>query len=132
MLKKVVTYTDYNDIERTETLWFNLSKAELIDMQMTDEGDLGENLQKIIDEKNKTELYKKFKDIILRVYGEKSEDGKRFVKSQKIRDDFEQSAAFDAFFMELFTDAKAAAEFVNKILPKDLAKETVAIAASTT
>lgn len=132
MLKKTITYTDFNDTERTKTLWFNLSKAELIDMQMTNEGDLGETLQKIVDEKNKTALYKRFKDIILRAYGEKSEDGERFMKSQKIRDDFEQSAAFDAFFMELFTDAKAAAEFVNKILPKDLAKETAAIAAPAT
>lgn len=123
MFSKTITYTDFNDVERTETFYFNLSKSEIAEMQMTTEGGLGEKLQKIIDSKDQAEIFKMFKYLILKAYGEKSADGKRFVKSEALSEAFSQTAAFDEFFMELGTDSKAAQTFVNGIIPKDLPQQ---------
>ena len=123
MFSKTITYTDFNDVERTETFYFNLSKSEIAEMQMTTEGGLGEKLQKIIDSKDQAEIFKMFKYLILKAYGEKSADGKQFVKSEALSEAFSQTAAFDEFFMELGTDSKAAQTFVNGIIPKDLPQQ---------
>ena len=120
MFAKKITYTDFNDVERTETFYFNLSKAEIAEMQVTTEGGLGEKLQKIIDSKDQAEIFKMFKYLILKAYGEKSEDGKRFVKSAELSEAFSQTAAYDDFFMELGTNSDAAQAFINGIIPKDL------------
>lgn len=120
MFAKKITYTDFNDVERTETFYFNLSKAEIAEMQVTTEGGLGEKLQKIIDSKDQAEIFKMFKYLILKSYGEKSEDGKRFIKSAELSEAFSQTNAYDQFFMELGTDSDAAQAFVNGIIPKDL------------
>lgn len=124
MLKKTVTYTDYNDVERTEDFYFNISKAEAVEMELTKEGTLSEWIQKVIDTQNIPELIVLFKEIVLKSYGEKSLDGKRFIKSQELRDAFEQSQAYSEIFMELATNADAAAAFVNGILPKNLENKT--------
>lgn len=124
MFAKTITYTDFNDVERTETFYFNLSKAEIAEMQLTTDGGLTEKLQKIIDSKDQAEIFKMFKYLILKAYGEKSPDGKRFVKSEEISEAFSQTAAYDEFFMEIGTNSDAAQAFVNGIIPKDLpAKE---------
>lgn len=124
MFAKTITYTDFNDVERTETFYFNLSKAEIAEMQLTTDGGLTEKLQKIIDSKDQAEIFKMFKYLILKAYGEKSPDGKRFIKSEEISEAFSQTAAYDEFFMEIGTNSDAAQAFVNGIIPKDLpAKE---------
>lgn len=128
MLKKEITYTDYNDQKRTESFYFNLSKAELAEMQLTLEGGLQTYIQNIIDAKDGASMVKIFKDIILMSYGEKSLDGKRFVKSEEIREGFAQTEAYSNLFMELITDDKAAAEFINGILPADLQAELQGVA----
>lgn len=120
MFAKTITYTDFNDVERTETFYFNLSKAEIAEMQLTTEGGLTEKLQKIIDSKDQAEIFKMFKYLILKAYGEKSPDGKRFIKNEELSEGFSQTAAFDEFFMELGTNSDAAQAFVNGIIPKDL------------
>lgn len=120
MFAKTITYTDFNDVERTETFYFNFSKAEIAEMQLTTEGGLTEKLQKIIDSKDQTEIFKMFKYLILKAYGEKSPDGKRFIKNEELSEGFSQTAAFDEFFMELGTNSDAAQAFVNGIIPKDL------------
>ena len=120
MFAKTITYTDFNDVERTETFYFNLSKAEIAEMQLTTEGGLTEKLQKIIDSKDQAEIFKMFKYLILKAYGEKSLDGKRFIKNEELSEGFSQTAAFDEFFMELGTNSDAAQAFVNGIIPKDL------------
>lgn len=120
MFAKTITYTDFNDVERTETFYFNLSKAEIAEMQLTTEGGLTEKLQKIIDSKDQAEIFKMFKYLILKAYGEKSPDGKRFIKNEELSESFSQTAAFDEFFMELGTNSDAAQAFVNGIIPKDL------------
>ena len=111
MLKKTITYVDYNGNERTETedYYFNLSKAEIMEMEMSTTGGLAEMIQKIVAAQDAPAIIKVFKDLILKAYGEKSADGKRFIKSDEIRDAFSQTEAYSQLFMELATDADAAA-----------------------
>lgn len=122
MLKKTITYTDYNGQERTEDFYFNLSKSEIILLETTTPGGYTAMLQRIVDSKDNIELMKAFTDLIKRSYGVKSEDGKRFVKSEQALEDFVNSAAFDEMFTEFFTSDTAAADFAKGILPKDALK----------
>lgn len=117
MLRKTVTYNDYKGEERTETYHFNLNRAEVLDMQMTTIGGYTEKLQALIDAKNTAELYRLFKDLVLRSYGIVSEDGKRFIKSDKLREEFEQTEAYVTIYMELATNTDKAIEFINGITP---------------
>ena len=123
MLKKTITYTDYNGLERTEDFYFNLTKAELIEMEMTTVGSLTEMVKKIVAAKDTVAIINVFKDLVLKAYGEKSADGKRFVKSKELSEGFAQTEAYSILFMELATDEDAAAKFINGIIPADLAKE---------
>ena len=120
MLKKTVTYVDYNGLERTEDYHFNLTKAELMEMEMSTEGGLAEMIRRIVDAKDAKAIVKIFKDLVLRAYGEKSADGKRFIKTEELRTAFEQTEAYSIIFMELATDSDAASKFVNGILPVDV------------
>lgn len=121
MLKKTITYTDYNGVQRTEDHYFNLSKAELTEMEVTTVGGFGEMLQSIVNAQDAPSLMKIFKDMILKSYGEKSPDGKRFIKSEELSTAFSQTEAYSELFMELMTSDGAAAAFVNGIVPKDIA-----------
>jgi hypothetical protein len=116
MLKKTITYKDYNDVERTEDFYFNLSKAESMEMEMGTTGGLSEKINKIIAAQDAPTIIAIFKDLILRSYGEKSPDGKRFIKNEEVKTAFAQTEAFSNLFMELATDSKAAAAFVNGII----------------
>lgn len=120
MFKKTIKYTDFDGNERKEDFYFNLTKAELLEMQLSIEGGLQGHLERIIKTQSQPELIKMFKDIIMRAYGEKSPDGKRFMKSDEIRKNFECTEAYSELFMELATDSDAAAEFINALLPNDL------------
>lgn len=123
MLKKPITYTDYNGVEITEDFYFNLNKAEIMEMELSSAGGMSERLQRIINAKDQPALIKEFKKLILNAYGVKSDDGKRFMKSDEIRAAFEQTEAYSNLFMELATDADAASKFVNGVIPADMAKE---------
>ncbi len=123
MLKKTITYTDYNNVKRTEDFYFNLSKAELMEMEMSTSGGLAEMINKIVAAQDTAAIIKIFKDLILKAYGEKSPDGKRIEKSEAISNAFAQTEAYSDLFMELATDADAAAAFVNGIVPADMAKQ---------
>lgn len=122
MLKKVITYTDFNGVERTEAFYFNLSKAELAEMELSTAGGYTDMLKAIIDAKDTPSLVKIFKDLLLRSYGIKSDDGRRFMKSEQISTEFAQTEAYSQLFMELASDDKAAANFVKAVLPSDLAE----------
>ena len=117
MLKKTITYTDYNGVDRTEDFYFNLSKAEIMEMEMGTSGGLSEMINKIVAAQDAPAIIKVFKDLILKAYGEKSPDGKRFIKSDEIATAFSQTDAYSQLFMELATDTDAAAAFVNGIVP---------------
>lgn len=120
MLKKTIKYVDYNDVEREEDFYFNFSKAELIRMQNTTEGGLKEKLEKIIKEKNVVEIYREFEKIIFDSYGKRSEDGRRFIKSEEISNEFKQTEAYSVLLMEMIENPGYAAEFINSLLPADL------------
>lgn len=123
MLKKAITYVDYNGVERTESFYFNLSKAELIEMEYGTVGTFTSMIQNIIDAQDEPELIKLFKSLILKSYGKKSADGRRFEKSEEISKDFSETEAYVILFMELARNSKAASEFVNGIIPADIDRE---------
>lgn len=123
MLKKTIKFVDYNGVERTEDFYFNLSKAELSEMELETPGGLTAMLQRITAAQDTPSLVKIFKELILRSYGEKSDDGRRFIKSKEISESFSQTEAYSELFMELATNAEAASEFINGIVPADLSKE---------
>ena len=120
MLKKTVTYTDYNGEERTEDFYFNLTKAEALEMELSHEGGLTNMLERIVTAKDAPSIIKIFKEFILTAYGEKSADGRRFIKNDEIREAFSQTEAFSEIYMELATNADAAADFVNGIVPQSI------------
>ena len=117
MLKKTITYTDYNGVERTEDFYFNLSKAELAEMELSVDGGMSKMIENISKTNDIPSVVKFFKEIILKSYGEKSEDGKRFKKSEELSESFSQTEAYSEMFMELVTDAEKAAEFAEAIIP---------------
>lgn len=123
MLKETIKYTDYNGIERTEDHYFNLTQSELMEMELGTEGGFAEMLQKIVAAQDGPSLFKQFKNIIMKAYGKKSDDGKRFIKSPEISEEFTQTPAYDQFFMKLVTDADAAAKFINGIVPRELSEQ---------
>lgn len=126
MRKETITYTDYNGNKRTEDFYFNLSKAELMEMEMGTHGGFAEMIQRVVATQDQPSLIKIFKELILNSYGVKSLDGKRFEKNETIRREFESTEAYSELFMKLATDADAASKFVNGVVPADMAKEAEA------
>lgn len=124
MLSKIIKYTDYNGVEREEKFLFNLSKAELMEMEMGTTGGLAESITKIIAAQDTPSIIKVFKELLLKAYGEKSPDGKRFIKTgpdgQPLSIAFSQTEAYSILFMELASDATAAANFIKGIIPADI------------
>lgn len=124
MLTKTITYEDYDGNQRTEQFYFNLNKAEVLKW-LTTGGDytLDKVLERLSTERNGQKIMEIFEDLIRRSYGRKSLDGRKFEKSQEIWEDFYQTEAYSALFTELVTDAKKASDFINSVIPKDLANE---------
>lgn len=122
MLKKTVTYVDYNGVERTEDFYFNLTKAEVAEMELSVEGGFSKMLEEIVASKDNVRIVSLFKQMVLKAYGEKSADGRRFVKSEEIAQAFAQTEAYSEIFMELALNTDAAAAFVNGIMPANLDK----------
>lgn len=123
MYAKKITYEDFDGNQLTETFYFNLTKAEIVEMQLSTTGGFAEKIQKIIDAQEVPEIIRTFKELILASYGEKSPDGKHFLKKRdghRLADDFAETNAYSVLFMELATNATAASEFINKIVPADL------------
>lgn len=126
MLKKTIKYVDYDGNEREEDFYFNLTKAEVVEMNFEEAGGLDKYIQKIIQEQDRSRLIMIFKEIIIRSYGVKSLDGKRFVKNDQVRDEFMQNPAYSELFMELATDADKALEFIKGISPVDIDSPIIA------
>lgn len=120
MLKKTITYEDFNGDMVTEDHFFHISKADLVELEVSHEGGMAAWLQKIVESNNGKDIIEEFKKLLLMSYGKKSADGKRFIKTQELREEFLSSEAYSTLFMELVTDAAAAAAFVNGIVPKNL------------
>ena len=120
MLKKTITYTDYNGTERTENFYFSLNKAEIMDMELSVTGGMRQLLQMIIDKQDIPKIIEAFKNLIKSAYGEKSPDGRRFIKSKELTEAFVQTEAYSELYMELIGDAEKAAAFINGIVPADI------------
>ena len=126
MLKKTVVYEDFDGNVRTEDLYFFISKTELTEMELSTPGGFANKLQRISTEADGGEIMKTFKEIILMAYGEKSADGRAFIKKRngvRLADEFEQTQAFDTLYTELLLDPEKASAFINGIMPKDLIEE---------
>lgn len=118
MIKKTITYTDYDGNERTEDFWFNMSKAEVAEMELGTAGGVTKMIERLVQEQDSRRIVEIFKDLICRSYGKKSPDGKRFIKTREIIEEFTQTEAYSQLFMELLSDPDAAAAFFTGVLPK--------------
>lgn len=130
MLAKKIKYTNFAGEEREEEFLFHMSKADILKWQYSINGGIDELFKRVINTNDQTALIQLVTDIIHRAYGEKSIDGKKFEKrrdGRDLADDFEQTAAYDVLFMELITDEKAAAEFINGIMPPELVSQANAL-----
>ena len=125
MIAKTMTYKDFNNVERTETFYFNLTPAEAVEMQVMESGGLGVYIDRIIQEQDVRKIIEIFKDLILRSYGVKSNDGKHFLKDEKLRAAFASTNAYSDLFMQLATDADMASAFLNGIVPQ-MSEEEIA------
>ncbi len=123
MLVKRINYTDYNGNQRSEDFYFNLNKGEIFNLQFGTEGGLDNAIQKIIQTEDTPKIVKIFQDIILNAYGVKSDDGRRFIKSEELSTEFKQTEAYSELLMELVSDEKKAAEFISGLMPAELTKE---------
>lgn len=121
MVKKTIKYTDWNGTEREEDFYFNLTKTELAHMQYEQDGDYATRIRNIIRAKDTAAIMKIFESIVLSAYGEKSEDGRRFIKSPEIAKAFTETPAYDQLYFELISDADQFSDFVNRLVPSDLA-----------
>lgn len=124
MIKLTEKYKDFNDVERTEDFYFNLTEAEVMEMEMSTSGGLAETIQRVIAAQDAPAIIKIFKKLVLDSYGVKSADGKRFMKSDALREEFEQTNAYSNIFMRLATDADAASKFVNGIMPANMVEKS--------
>ena len=120
MVVEKIKYTDFNGLEREEDFMFNLTEAEITEMELTTDGGLSDSIKKIIAAQDTPEIIKVFKMLLLKSYGEKSADGRRFVKSEKLSEEFSQTNAYSQLFMKLATDDKAAVAFINGIMPDSM------------
>lgn len=123
MLKKTITYENFNGEQVTKDLYFNLTKKELIDLQISKDEGLDAYIKKIVEEEDKKAMIQLLDYIILAAYGQKSEDGERFIKNQELVDAFVSSMAYDALIDELFTVEGASLQFMMGLLPKDLSSK---------
>ena len=127
MLKKLITYVDYNGTERKENFYFNLTKTELLEMETEVTGGMRQLLENMMEKQDIPKIMKSFKTIILRAYGEKSPDGKRFYKSEELSTAFSQTEAYNVLYMELLSDSKKAAAFINALMPEDMQDNTAVL-----
>lgn len=127
MLKKTITYTDFNGDETSEDFLFHLSKAELIELEASHKDGLAASMQRIVEADDTKAIIAEFKRIVLLAYGKKSMDGKRFIKNQTLREEFESSEAYSTLFMELVTNTDSAIEFTNGIIPNDLVPQEATV-----
>ncbi len=116
MFKKVIKFEDFNGTSREETFYFNLSKAELMEMELSTQAGVEEMIRMLIATKDNAKIMQIFKDLILKSYGIKSEDGTRFIKSKELREAFEQSNAYSELFMEMITNPDVQAAFINGVI----------------
>jgi len=128
MIKKTIKYKDYNGNEREDVCMFNLDEAELMEMELSTTGGLSATIEKIVQEQDTAKIIAMFKDIVLKSYGKISDDGRRFIKNDAVREEFQQSKAYSTLFMELAMDADAATKFIEGVIDVDQNDPRLALA----
>lgn len=118
MRKETITYTDYNGLEKTEDFYFHFTEAEVMELELTTHGGLVETMQQMIKTKDVPSIVSSVKNILLKAYGVKSPDGRRFIKSQELSTEFSQTPAYSILWMQIVQDDKKASEFFTEIVPK--------------
>ena len=126
MIKQDITYTNFEGEQETETLYFHLNKVELMEMQVSEKRGLAQYITDIQKAENNKEIFRLFKEIVLRAYGERSEDGKKFIKNERLREEFEGSLAYEELMVKIVTEADFASKFVNGIMPAGMADQIAA------
>lgn len=127
MYKKTIEYEDFNGEKRKEDFYFNMTRAEVTEMELSIDGGLSEMIKRVTEAKDVPSIVRIFKDLVLRSYGMRSPDGKRFIKSPQLAEEFSQTQAYSDFFMELATNSEAAANFVNGIMPKEMQSKSTSV-----
>lgn len=127
MLKKTITYKNFDNETVTDDFYFNLTKAELVELEVSEKEGIAETLQAIVNAEDRAMIIEYFKKIILLAYGERSSDGRKFIKSPDIANAFSHTEAYSELFMELSSDANAATVFVKGIMPANLITETATL-----
>lgn len=122
MFFKTITYEDFNGLERKENFYFHFSEDEIVEMELTHNGGFSDFIRKIVDAKDQDMLIKEFKKFILKAYGEKSSDGRRFMKSEEISKAFSETPAFTKLYLELAFNAESASEFINNLIPVEFSE----------
>lgn len=120
MYSETIDYVDYNGVARSEKFYFNLTEAEIMELELGTTGGFAEMLQRIVEAKDAPAIMREFKAIIYKSYGKRSDDGRRFIKSAELSDEFMQTEAYSQLFMKLCTDSDAGSKFVNGIMPKSM------------
>ena len=126
MIKQDITYTNFEGEQETETLYFHLNKVELMEMQVSEKRGLAQYITDIQKAENNKEIFRLFKEIVLRAYGERSEDGKKFIKNERLREEFEGCLAYEELMVKLVTETDFAVKFVNGIMPAGMADQIAA------
>lgn len=121
MLTKAITYTDYNGNKKTKNFYFNLTKTELAKMELTNKAGMLETIKAMINEDDRQKIIDLFESLVIGAIGEKSADGEYFIKNEQIVENFKNHPAYDVLFMELISSEKAMADFINAIVPTDVA-----------
>lgn len=111
MLKQKVQYEDFDGATQVEDLYFNLNRMELIALQSRyGKEDMAAYIDKLVEDKDIEKVYEILNDIVLSAYGIRSEDGKRFLKSETIREEFKQSLAYDALIEDFHDETRKVLE----------------------
>ena len=118
MLKKTIEYEDWDGNKRTEDFYFNMSKSELMEMELSTEGGLKNRLERIAKKVDAPKIMEFFKEFIMKAYCEKSDDGRRLIKRKELAEAFIETPAYDILFMELLSDDEKASAFISGVLPK--------------
>lgn len=127
MLKREIAYEDFDGNKRTEVFYFNISKPELIELEAEVQEGFSDWIRSVVAAEDNKTLIQQFKKVVLMAYGQRSEDGQRFIKSDQLREEFSQTNAYNELFMELATDDKAAATFLIGVMPRDMRGQLAAI-----
>lgn len=123
MIKKTIEYTDYEGNERKETFYFNLTKTELLELEVSEAGGFTKMIERIQEARDAKTVLEVLKEIVHKSYGVKSPDGKKFVKSDELSTGFEQTEAYDQLMMDMIENPEKASAFFNGLLPKDLEQQ---------